>query len=89
MNFARSGAGELSARKWGRVLRKAMATTASEGTMPGRMVRNQEPKDAHTSWGTVVASASMMPWAMSPMDEAVVGGKFPSDGVAVGGGLAV
>ena len=55
MNFARSGTGELSARKWGGVLRKAIAVTASDGTMPGRMVRSHEPKDAHTSSGTVVA----------------------------------
>jgi len=33
----------------------AVATTNSEGAIPGRIVRKQEPKEAHTSLGTLAA----------------------------------
>ena len=67
MNFARFGAGEVSARNSGSVFRSAQATMASEGAMPGLMVRSHEPKEAITRPGTVVASDAMMPWATSPI----------------------
>lgn len=35
------------------VLRSAVATTSSEGGMPGRTVLSQEPKEFHTSEGKV------------------------------------
>ena len=38
-------------RNSGRVWRSVMATTSSEGGMPGRMVRSQEPKEFQTSRG--------------------------------------
>ena len=40
-----------SARNAGRVFLMAMAVTCSDGHMPGRMVRIQEPKEDHTSLG--------------------------------------
>ena len=41
----------VSKRNSGRLWRSAMATTSSEGGMPGRMVRSQEPKEFQTSRG--------------------------------------
>ena len=35
--------------------RRALATTSSEGGMPGRMVRSQEPKEAQTRCGNATA----------------------------------
>jgi hypothetical protein len=45
MNFTRIEVLAAAARNSGRVLRRATATTFSEGASPGRMVRIQEPKD--------------------------------------------
>src|ERR1039458_3113007 len=45
MNFTRIEVLAAVARNSGRVLRRATATTCSEGASPGRMVRIQEPKD--------------------------------------------
>ena len=53
MNFNRVELLAAVARNSGRVLRRAMATTCSEGASPGRMVRSQEPKDCQTSLGCV------------------------------------
>jgi hypothetical protein len=65
-NFARTGYGESSASKSRRVLRKAVATTRSDGQACGRIVRTHDPKETHTRCGTVVARAIMIPCAMSP-----------------------
>src|SRR5271166_7068000 len=46
-----SGFNRNSGRRW----RSAVATTSSEGRMPGRMVRNQDPKEFQTSWGYATA----------------------------------
>ena len=53
MNFTRIEGMAVLARKSGRVLRRAMATTCSEGASPGRTVRIHEPKDCQTSVGIV------------------------------------
>jgi transposase len=53
MNFTRIGVLAAVARNSGRIWRRAMATTCSEGASPGRMVRIQEPKDRQTSVGCV------------------------------------
>src|SRR6516164_10337123 len=53
MNFTRVELLAAVARNSGRVLRRATATTCSEGARPGRMVRIQEPKDCQTSLGCV------------------------------------
>src|ERR1019366_539780 len=53
MNFTRIEVLAALARNSGRVLRRAMATTCSEGASPGRTVRIQEPKDCQTSVGFV------------------------------------
>lgn len=53
MNFTRIEVAAAVARNCGRVLRRARATTCSEGASPGRMVRIQEPKDCQTSLGCV------------------------------------
>jgi len=66
MNFVRYGAEKSSARNSGKLLRIATATTISEGQIPGRTVRSQEPNEPHTRSGTVVASTCMIPWAIRP-----------------------
>src|ERR1700733_3617065 len=53
MNFTRIEVLTAVARNSGRVLRRAMATTCSEGASPGRTVRIQEPKDRQTILGCV------------------------------------
>src|SRR5580704_4991449 len=53
MNFTRIEVLAAAARNSGRVLRRAMATTCSEGASPGRTVRIQEPKDRQTILGCV------------------------------------
>src|SRR5258708_1375454 len=53
MNFTRIEVLTAVARNCGRVLRRATATTCSEGASPGRMVRIQEPKDRQTCLGCV------------------------------------
>src|SRR5674476_1032262 len=53
MNFTRIEGLAALARNSGRVLRRAMATTCSEGASPGRTVRIQEPKDCQTRVGFV------------------------------------
>src|SRR5262249_25348953 len=55
MNFARAQTLEETKRKSGSVWRNAWATTISEGGMPGRMVRSQDPNESHTSLGTTTA----------------------------------
>src|SRR5580658_9148450 len=42
-------------RNSGRLWRSVMATTRSEGGLPGRMVRSQEPKEFQTSRGWATA----------------------------------
>ena len=49
--FREDGALGVFKRNSGRLWRSAMATTSSEGGMPGRMVRSQEPKEFQTSRG--------------------------------------
>src|SRR5664279_5663502 len=53
MNCTRIEGLAVLARNSGRVLRRATATTCSEGASPGRTVRIHEPKDCHTSVGSV------------------------------------
>src|SRR5208337_799409 len=45
MNFAKMLVWSVFNRNSGRRWRSAVATTSSEGGMPGRMVRNQDPKE--------------------------------------------
>src|SRR5580704_12253466 len=49
MNFVKMLLGAVFKRNSGRLWRRALATTSSEGGMPGRMVRNQEPNEFQTS----------------------------------------
>ena len=42
--------------------RRALATTSSEGGMPGRMVRSQEPKASQTRCGKATARYCSSPW---------------------------
>jgi hypothetical protein len=53
--FREDGALGVFKRNSGRLWRSAMATTSSEGGMPGRMVRSQEPKEFQTSRGWATA----------------------------------
>ncbi len=48
-NFAKVLLGVAFKRNSGRLWRRALATTSSEGGMPGRMVRSQEPKEFQTA----------------------------------------
>src|SRR5271156_4587729 len=54
-NFAKMEPWGVFKRNSGRLWRSAMATTSSEGGMPGRMVRSQEPKEFQTSRGWATA----------------------------------
>src|SRR5271154_4524421 len=54
-NFAKMELWGVFKRNSGRLWRSAMATTSSEGGMPGRMVRSQEPKEFQTSRGWATA----------------------------------
>ena len=53
MNFTKIEVLAAVARNSGMVLRRAMATTCSEGASPGRTVRSQEPKNRQTRFGLV------------------------------------
>ncbi|GFP22809.1 hypothetical protein HKBW3S44_00968 [Candidatus Hakubella thermalkaliphila] len=55
------------ARNAGRVFLMAMAVTCSDGHMPGRIVRIQEPKEDHTSLGNTEERYWSKPWAMIPI----------------------
>src|SRR5712691_10729765 len=63
MNFTRIEVLAAVARNSGRVLRRATATTCSEGASPGRTVRIQEPKDRQTILGCVAERICSSPWA--------------------------
>jgi hypothetical protein len=51
MNFVKESLVAGPMRNSGSVWRSAFATTNSEGGMPGRMVRSQDPKELQTSLG--------------------------------------
>src|SRR5215471_1018399 len=53
--FRESSTLEETKRKSGSVWRSAWATTSSDGGMPGRMVRSQDPNELHTSLGATTA----------------------------------
>src|SRR6476661_2019823 len=55
MNFAKKLVLALFTRNSGRHCRSALATTNSDGGMPGRMVRSQDPKELQTSEGNTAA----------------------------------
>ena len=44
--------------------------TSSDGGMPGRTVRSQDPKEAHTRCGQLTARYCRMPWDARPRDAA-------------------
>src|ERR1700689_2413857 len=48
-NFTRVTVLAAATRNSGKVLRRAIATTSSEGASPGRTVRIQDPKDRQTN----------------------------------------
>ena len=54
-NFAKMLAVAEFRRNSGMLCRRALATTSSEGGMPGRMVRSQEPKACQTRCGKATA----------------------------------
>ena len=54
-NFAKMLAVAEFRRNSGMLWRRALATTSSEGGMPGRMVRSQEPKASQTRCGKATA----------------------------------
>src|SRR3954462_15985993 len=61
-NFAKLLPAAEFSRNSGMVWRIALATTSSEGGMPGRMVRSQEPKEAQTRCGNAAARYCSSPW---------------------------
>src|SRR5207247_9143081 len=66
MNFVRESVFAGARRNSGSVWRSAFATTNSDGGMPGRMVRSQDPKESQTSLGATTARYWSNPWATTP-----------------------
>jgi phosphoglycerate dehydrogenase-like enzyme len=66
MNFMRESVFAGARRKSGSVWRRAFATTNSDGEMPGRMVRSQDPNESQTSLGATTARYWSSPWATTP-----------------------
>src|SRR6516164_8892412 len=66
MNFVSESLFAGAMRNSGSVWRSAFATTNSEGGMPGRMVRSQEPKVSQTSLEAATARYWSNPWATTP-----------------------
>src|SRR5258708_4754475 len=62
-NFTRITVLAAVARNSGKVWRRAMATTCSEGASPGRTVRIQEPNDCRNRLGVVAGRGCRRPWA--------------------------
>ena len=71
------------------VWRSALATTSSEGGMPGRMVRSQEPKEAQTRCGRLWLGTEAVAADHGRLDEDMVGVQLAPDGVAVFGRRAM
>src|ERR1700694_1284267 len=65
-NFARESLSEEPMRNSGSVWRNAFATTNSDGGMPGRMVRSQDPNESQTSLGETTARYWSNPWEITP-----------------------
>src|SRR5215217_3912310 len=63
MNFVRESLFAGARRKSGSVCRRAFATTNSDGGMPGRMVRSQDPNESQTSLVAATARYWSNPWA--------------------------
>src|SRR6202049_3380033 len=66
MNFVRESLFAGPMRNSGSVWRSAFATTNSDGGMPGRMVRSQDPQELQTSLGAATARYWSNPWATTP-----------------------
>src|ERR1700689_4568658 len=66
MNFAREPLFAEPMRKSGSIWRSALATTNSDGGMPGRMVRSHDPNWSQTSLGAATARYWSRPWATMP-----------------------
>src|ERR1700674_2443487 len=66
MNFAREPFFAEPRRKSGSRWRSALATTNSDGGMPGRMVRSHDPNESQTSLGATTARYWSRPWATTP-----------------------
>src|SRR6266853_1259587 len=66
MNFVRELVFAGARRKSGSVWRRAFATTNSDGGIPGRMVRSQDPNESQTSLGATTARYWSSPWATTP-----------------------
>src|SRR5271170_7309899 len=66
MNFVRESVFAGPMRNSGSAWRSAFATTSSDGGMPGRMVRNQDPNESQTSLGATTARYWRSPWATTP-----------------------
>src|SRR5580704_13268276 len=66
MNFAREPFFAEPRRKSGSMCRSAVATTNSDGGMPGRMVRSHDPNESQTSLEWTTARYWSRPWATTP-----------------------
>src|SRR6202051_3746622 len=66
MNFVRESVFAGPMRNSGSAWRSAFATTSSDGGMPGRMVRNQDPNESQTSLEATTARYWRSPWATTP-----------------------
>ena len=63
----RIGIGDGFARNSGNEFLIAIEVTCSDGYIPGRMVRIQEPKEDHTSFGNTEERYCKSPWAIMPI----------------------
>src|ERR1700693_3683234 len=66
MNFVRESVFAGPMRNSGSAWRSAFATTNSDGGMPGRMVRDQDPNESQTSLGATTARYWRSSWATTP-----------------------
>jgi hypothetical protein len=84
MNFVKILPSELSKRYWGRRWPSAVVTTSSEGGMPDRIVRSDDPKESQTSWrkggGEILKQASSDDPAL---DEDTLRGQLTLDEMAI------
>src|SRR5262249_9174900 len=66
-NFVTMWSFGVSRRNSGSRWRSAVATTSSEGGIPGRTVRSHDPKEAQTSWGCETERYCSNPWHVRPV----------------------
>ena len=67
INFLKIESCDESERNSGKVFRRAIAVTCSEGAKSDRIVLNQEPKEENTSSGNAAERYCKRPCAINPV----------------------